>query len=219
VSLNSVVSDFQTLFNRDDCSDAQAQTFVLQGISRIQRDCRLPSMERSLLITPSEAMQFFMVPTDLIQPIDVLVLDQDDRWRALDKRPYREVIRLQNHPIPIAYARMQTQIWLGGAAADGQQVNFLYYGNFSPFDAAGDDDNELTASTPDLALYCALSYAGDQYEHPATDRWEARYQAIKAEVIQMAIDLDAEGGPQYVQSVYPPDGGAASIPGPWAWSG
>lgn len=216
MSLNSLVASFQTLFNRDDCSNAQAQEFILEGISRIQRDCRLPSMERSLLITPSEPMNFFMVPSDLIQPIDVLVLDQDGRWRALDKKPYREVIRLAHLPQPLVYGRMQTQIWLGGCAHTGQQLNFLYYGNFSPFAADGSTDNELTASTPDLALYAALSYAGDQYEHPATDRWEARFQAIKQEVINMAIDLDAEGGPQYVQPVYPPDGGAASYPSPWS---
>jgi len=144
-----------------------------------------------------------MVPSDLIQPIDVLVLSQDGRWRPLDKKPYQEIVRLANLPRPIAYARMQTQIWLGGAVPANQQVNFLYYGNFSPFAADGSNDNELTASTPDLALYAALSYAGEQFEHPATDRWEARFQAIKQEVIAMAIDLDAEGGPQYVQSVYP----------------
>ena len=60
MSLNSLVQQFQTLFNRDDCSNAQAQIFVLQGISRIQRDCRLPSMERSLIITPAQPMNFFM---------------------------------------------------------------------------------------------------------------------------------------------------------------
>jgi hypothetical protein len=206
VSLNSLVQDFQALFNRDDCSTAQAQVFVLQGISRIQRDCRLPSMERSLIITPSQPMQFFMVPADLIQPIDVMIMHQDGRWRALDKKPYREVVRFANHPHPMFYGRMQTQMWLGGPAATGQQLNFLYYGNFSPFAADGSTDNELTASTPDLALYAALSYAGEQYEHPATDRWESRFQSIRQEVISMALDLDAEGGPQVIQSVYPTDG-------------
>lgn len=203
MSLNSVVSTFQTLFNRDDCSNAQAQVFVLQAISRIERTCRLPSMERALIITPAAPLSWFLVPTDLIQPIDCMVLDQDGRWRALDKKPYRKVVRMANFATPHAYARLQKQIWLGGPAATGQLVNFLYYGNFSSFASDGSTDNELTASTPDLAVYGALSYAGDQFEHPSADRWEARYQEIKNEVINMAIDVDAEGGPAVMQSVYP----------------
>jgi hypothetical protein len=43
--------------------------------------------------------------------------------------------------------------------------------------------------------------------NPATDRWESRFQSIKQEVLSMALDLDAEGGPQVIQSVYPTDEG------------
>jgi hypothetical protein len=75
VSFNTMKASFQNILNRDDCSDAQATTFLQQGISRIQRDCRLPNMERTLIITPETTTNMFSVPLDLIQPIDVLVQD------------------------------------------------------------------------------------------------------------------------------------------------
>ena len=202
MSLQSVIDTFTTILNRDDCTAAQAQIFVLQAISRIQRDCRLPSMERTLIITPTGTTNMFPVPLDLIQPIDVLVQDvTSGRFKALTKKSYRKLLEYDPTDLPKVYARNQTQIWIAGSAGTGQQIMFIYYGNFSPF-ASLAADNELTASTPDLAVYGALSYAADNFEHPSAQAWEARFQQIKTEVMAMAIDLDAEGGPQYVQPLY-----------------
>ena len=209
MSFNTTLATFQAILNRDDCTTAQATAFLTQAISRVQRDCRLPSMERTLIITPAETTNFFMVPADLIQPIDVLTQDvTSGNFYALAKKSFRELLRYDPTDLPRVYARNQTQIWIAGSVGVGQQIMFIYYGNFSSF-ANGDADNELTASTPDLAVYGALSYAGDSFQHPSAPAWEARYQAIKAEVMAMAIDLDAEGGPQYVQSLYPNDD--------WCW--
>jgi len=198
-------ADFLAILDRDDCTDAQADVFMQQGMSRIQRDCRLPSMERAQLITPTSVpMSQFPVPPDLIQIIDVLVPKEASttgQMRALKHVAYRKLMEYDNTDIPRAYARFQTQVYLAGAVTVGTQIQFLYYGNFSPF-ATADSDNELSASTPDLAIYAALSYAGDYFEHPLAAQWEARYQAIKAEVQAMAIDLETEGGIQVVQPIY-----------------
>lgn len=201
MSFNSMKASFQNILNRDDCTDAQATTFLQQGISRIQRDCRLPSMERTLIITPETATNLFPVPVDLIQPIDVLVQDQAGNFYPLVKKAYRDALKVDPQDLPRVYARVQTTMYIFGTVPVGRQIMFLYYGNFSSF-ATGDADNELSASTPDLAVYAALSYAADSFQHPSVQAWEARYQQLKTEVMAMAIDLDAEGGPQYVQSLY-----------------
>jgi len=202
VSFNDMLNDFQQILDRDDCSTAQATTFLQQGMSRIQRDCRLPSMERAVFITPTtDPMTYFPVPLDLIQPIDILVPTIGGTSKPLVKLPYRELLRISPLVRPQAYSRYQGVYQIRGALAPGDQLQFLYYGNFSDF-ATPDSENELSASTPDLGVYAALSYAGDNYQHPNTDRWEARYQEIKAEVMQMGYDLDAEGGPQSIQPLY-----------------
>jgi len=210
MSYNTMKTDFLNILDRDEVQStgpqaAMADTFLQQGISRIQRDCRLPSMERAQLITPTDnAMTQFPVPTDLIQIIDVLVPDAagvPGQLRALKRVAYRKLVAYDPTDIPRVYARFQTLVYVSGAVPIGNQLQFLYYGNFSPF-ATADSDNELSASTPDLAVYAALSYAGDYFEHPLAAQWEARYQAIKTEVQAMAIDLETEGGVAVVEPIY-----------------
>lgn len=196
-----MLADFQAILDRDDCDDAKATTFLIQGMSRIQRDCRLPSMERTLIITTEGPTTMFPVPVDLIQPIDVLVQDEAGEFYPLDKKGFRQLLRIDPGQHPCAYARVQTVIHIRGTVPAGRQIMFLYYGNFSAF-ADGDSDNELSASTPDFGVYAGLAYAGEEFQHPNADRWEARYQAIKQEVMAMAVDLDAEGGPQTVSNPY-----------------
>jgi hypothetical protein len=206
LSYNTMKADFEAILDRDDLTDAQADIFMQQGISRIQRDCRLPSMERAQLITATDnPMSQFPVPTDLIQIVDILVPREGSsvgQMRPLKRVAYRKLMEYDQTDFPKVYARYQTLIYLAGALPTNQQLQFLYYGNFSPF-ATPDSDNELSASTPDLAIYGALSYAGDYFEHPLAAQWEARYQAIKAEVEAMAIDLETEGGVAVIEPIYP----------------
>lgn len=205
MSWNTMMADFRTILNRTDCTDSQAVVFMQQGVQRIQRDCRLPSMERQQIIVCTAPTNMLVVPKDLLQLQDIIWTSGDsaraDIPRALSKLPYRDLIRKNDMILPQYYGRSQTQYWIKGTAVEGDQFQILYYGNFSAWPNA-DSDNELSASTPDLAVYAALSYAGDYFECSLTGQWEGRYQAIKQEVIQMAQDLDAEGGPQVMEPAY-----------------
>ncbi len=205
MSYQTMLDDFTTILDRADMSVAQAQIFLAQGMTRVQRDCRLPSMERALLVTPStSAMNQFAVPADLIQIIDVLVPKENSstgQMRALQKVAYRRLLQMDNTDLPKAYARFQGQIYIAGGVPIGNTVQFLYYGGFTPFVNAT-DENELSSNAPDLGVYAALRYAGDFYEHPLTATWEATYQSLKAAVIAMAIDLENEGGVNEIEPIY-----------------
>lgn len=196
MSFNDMLTDFQNILNRSDCDNDLATTFLSQGIGRVQRECRLPSMERSLIITPTTPMQSFPVPPDLIQIIDVLAFRGPGSapvpLRHVDFRILAQSLSDHN-ALPTMYARMQAQIWIAGAAPAGKPLLFTYFGNFSPFETP-DSENELSASTPDLGVYAALRYAGDHFSHPMTGQWEQTYQDIRNQVQQMANDLNNEGG-------------------------
>jgi hypothetical protein len=198
-----MLNSFEVILNRDDCSDAQAEEFMAQGIQRIQRDCRLPSMERAQVVNiGASGSSMILVPQDLVQLIDIIWQGPRTAYPvALKKLPYRDLLRRPALATPQYYGRLQGQYWLSGTAASGDTLQLIYYGNFSDWTTA-DSDNELSASTPDLGVYAALSYAGDHFECSLAAQWEARFQAIKAEVIQMSIDLDAEGGEQTMQPIY-----------------
>lgn len=201
-----MLADFKAILNRDDCSDAQANVFMTQGMQRIQRDCRIPSMERQQIINvgPSGA-PMVLLPADLVALQDIIWTPGPaalcSTARALKKTSYRDLLNKQQLSFPEWYARVQGQYWIAGTAAEGDTLQILYWGNFSNFPTA-DSDNELSASTPDFAVYAALSYAADYFEMSLAAQWESRYQAIKAEVQMMADGLEAEGGPQSIQSPY-----------------
>ncbi len=199
MALQDILNDVTTILDRDDCSAAQVQVFVLQAMARIQREARLPSMERQVLVTPTGTIDWIAVPNDLVQPIDILVPDQFNlRPRALIKRPYRRLMTMNPLAWPNSYARFQGQFWIRGQPTAGLLIQVLYYGTFTPF-ATLASENELSLSSPDLAVYGALSFAGDQFQHPLTQTWEARYQQILASVNQAGEDVDGEGGPEAIE--------------------
>src|SRR5579859_5637669 len=107
-------SDFVTILDRDEVtnSSALADTFMGQGIARVQRTCRLPNMERAFLITPaSVAMVQFPVPTDLLQIIDILVPQEGSltgQMRALKRTSYRKLMEMDQNDLPQLFARFQT---------------------------------------------------------------------------------------------------------------
>lgn len=200
-----MLTRFKTILDRDDCTDAQARIFMSDGMIRVTRDLRIPSMERALLVTPTDYVMTQMpVPTDLIQIIDVLsprVGTMTGQMTSLKRLSYRALMDLDNTQDPYAYSRFQQQIYFRGAIPIGTQIQFLYYGNFSDF-TDDNDSNELSASFPDVAVYAALKYAGDYFEHPLTAGWENTYQQLKAAAIAMGMDLENEGGVFYVEPTY-----------------
>lgn len=208
MAFQDMINSFQAILNRDDCSSTQAQAFLQQGIGRIQREARLPSMERQVVVTPTTPIKWIAVPNDLLQIIDVIVPDQQGVPRALKKRTYRELLRVDPYDLPWCYARFQAQIFIAGtvpgpstASNTIPTVTLLYYGQFTPF-ASLTADNELSVSAPDLAVYAGLSYAADTYQHPSKQAWEATYQQVLADVQGLAIDLEMTGGPMVVQPLY-----------------
>lgn len=206
MSWNTMMTDFTAILNRDDATPQQLITFMQQGVQRIQRACRLPSMERAMLVTIGDAgANFVLIPQDLVQLQDIIFTSTTrlvgGEPRALKKLPYRDLIRKSPLILPTFYGRSQGQYWIKGSLLPTEQVEILYYGAFTNW-ATPDSDNELSASTPDLAVYAALSYAGDFFECSLAGQWESRFQEIKGEVVQMAEDIDAEGGEQTMQPVY-----------------
>lgn len=201
MSFNSVVTTFTTLLNRTDCTDAQAIIFVMQGINRIQRELRLPCMERMQLITSTGTLLQFPVPPDLLQLQDIMIPDLCGGLRALKKLSYRELMKVDVNANTFAYARFQNLYYVRGTLPAGTTIQVLYHGEFTPIPDPT-QDNEITESEPDMIVYAALGYAGDFFECPNTDRWLSAYTGLRDSIKQMAEDLEMNGGPAAVQSMY-----------------
>lgn len=208
MNLADLRTEFQSLLNRSDCSDDQANIFIGQGLQRLQRMLRLPCQERLIIWNDDPAtatpLTKIQLPDDVIQPIDLLVVSDGSfagysmgDLVALEKVSFRQLQRLPVGGQPRAYGRYQSALHIRGTVPALSAVHFYYYGEFSPvLDDAG--ENEIMASSPDLCTYAALSLAGDYFSHPKMADWEQRFQAYAADVQTMATDFDANGGPSAV---------------------
>lgn len=202
-TFNDMLASFSGILLRDDCLTPQATIFIQQAITRITRECRLPSMERAVIITAGEAMTLFPIPADFIEAIDLTVSGDGLREpHALRLVSQRDLIRIPAAAgYPRCYSRFQAQFNLAPALPAGATIQLSYYGDFSPF-ATPDSSNEISASSPDLVVYGALSFAADAYQHPSAQQWEARYQQILLQVQQQGYDADSKGGWSAITPMY-----------------
>lgn len=198
---SDVLGELKTILNRDDCTDAQYAVFIGQALQRIQRDIKLPSMERSAVVTALADITYIQIPTDLLQVIDIMTDDWAGRTFALERYSYRELCRIPTIAPPQGYARLQNTFQIRGLVKTGAAVNVLYYGTITPL-VNLTDTNEITSTAPDLLVYASLSFAGDNFEMPQTQTWEQRYQSILGQVREDVIALENTGGPAVMQPFY-----------------
>ena len=197
-----MLSDFRSILNRNDCTEAQARTFLDQGIRRVQREVRFPSQERLVQIDPVDgvALTQFTIPGDMLVPIDVFIVE-GTRQRALTKLSYRDLLDISAANDTISYARHLGTMQIRGTVPGTSHLLFHYFGNFSAFvDDA--DENELSAAAPDLGVYAGLIYGGRHFQSDLLGSWTETYKEVLNEMRGLMIDTDAEGGPQSIQPMY-----------------
>lgn len=196
MTLGELRSLVRTRLNRTDCDDTLADTFIEEGVSRIQRELRAPMMERLFYIDPEGPASSFLLPVDYLEGFEVLV-----GGASLRRVSFRELTRMSTAGPPAAYARFGGQYFLRGAASVGQRIELLYYGEFTPIpdDAS---TNELLTSAPYLALYAALRPAGVHFQHEQSDIWEGEFQRELVTAQRQSVDDEMNGGPLAVSSLY-----------------
>ena len=212
MNLGDLRTAFKSLLSRDDCMDTLATTFLIQGLQRMQRVLRVPSMERLVVYnsdpTTATTLSQIPIPNDFIQPIDILVMNDGSMpgydtgaMVALEKQSFRQLQSVPAGYSPKAYARYQASFYFRGTVPATMETHLYYYGEFSPL-ADDTSENEIMASSPDLVTYAALSLAADYFQMPQASGWEDRYQQYLLEVTAMAIDIDANGGPSAIAPAY-----------------
>jgi hypothetical protein len=191
-------AQFQSLLNRDDCSDAQANIFLENAMSRIQRVIRVPFMERMFQVTTALTdmpLTYVQIPPDYIELKDIYVTPPS----AVDMMPLtqlpsmRKLLAISSSKEPTAYTRFGATFQIRGPVAPGSSVLVHYYGEISDW---SDDtsENEVSASAPDVVLFGALSIAGEYFRHDQTPAWEGRYQAYLGELTSQGDDADGGDG-------------------------
>lgn len=208
MTLDEIKSQFTGLMNRRDltANTSLVSTFVNQSIMRIQRELRIPAMEKSVNVTIGNPYSGLIIPSDLLELISIIPTTSDGGSIRLKRGTLERCLNLATFVgDPEIYAR-QGGLWiLGPAPALNQVVRVDYYAEFSPL-VNGTDTNVIAEIAWDLIVYGALSAACEYFKDSRLQVFEARYQQI-FEALQNQADYDEIDGTNAVQPVlfYPDD--------------
>ena len=91
MNLGNLRSHFIALLNRSDITNSLADTFIDQSIARIQRQLRIPSMEKTHTYTISAQTGSLTIPNDFLEPIDLYADDHSlSRITFRDMQDYKD---------------------------------------------------------------------------------------------------------------------------------
>ena len=191
-------TQFKNLLNRSDITDTLSDTFIDQGIARIQRTLRIPSMEKKQNYVVSASTTSIVLPSDFLEAID-LYYD----GRSLERIPMKEMQELKKNALndaPLYFAREQSNFLLYPYPKTGT-ISLNYYGQYADM-TTDSDENQLAIVASDLIIYGALTYASDYYLDERSELFEAKYRTYLSEVQQQADDAELTGTLQTIRPAY-----------------
>jgi hypothetical protein len=206
MNLGDLKTQFKGLLNNTIVNNnpTLVTTFINQAIMRIQRELRVPFMEKQVLYTIPDGFTKLSIPADLLSLKGILVdVDADGiNEYELTRRDLSTVLNASQLPgHPTVYARQGGSWILGKTPNVGDKVLIYYYAEFA---ALVDDTSENTCLKVawDAVLNGALSYACDYLDDDRLDRFEKRYTQITTQLQEQAdadeLTADAAVGPALI---------------------
>ena len=190
MAYSDVKAQFLGLLNRRDITPSLTDTFMGFGIQRIQRELRVPSMEK-IVEASTDGTAKIDVPGDLLQIISVHTNDQVNQ-KKLIRTDLQTILNQSKIPgTPQFYYREGSSIYLGPYPPSGTTIFIHYYADVSSL-TADTDTNWITEVAPALLIYAALAYAADYYLDDRKQLFEASYQQIVDQLTIMAMQDEVE---------------------------
>jgi len=188
---------FKALLNRSDCSDALADTFIDQALTRIQRFLRIPAMEQqqTYSFTSGTAITQVVVPANMLEIIDL----QYDGM-GLVRVPLHEMAeqhKAAETGSPKYFTREREVIKISPLPTSGT----LYLNYYAEFDELTDDSSEniITLIASDLLTYSALSYAADYFLDERGPLFDQKSGQFLAEIQEQANAAEQSGVAQVMR--------------------
>ncbi len=172
----------KALMNRNDFTDALANTFIDQATARIQRTLRVPPMEKTEIYTAGA-----IAPETLVLPADFLgvkyLYTDDGLLEFVDLGKYLSTPNQAG--VPTIYTRIQAALKVKPFPVLNSTVTMVYYGEIP--DLVNDtDETWLSAIASDLLIYGALTFAADYFVDERKAAFEERFAAVYSELVEQA---------------------------------
>jgi hypothetical protein len=204
-----VKTQFLGLLNRRDITPSLVNTFIGYGLQRIQRELRVPAMEKVAVFTTDGTFQVD-VPGDYLQAINLYTNTTTQHQRLIRSDTQTVLDYSKTSGTPQYYSRVGGKFYIGPVPASGTQIFIHYYADASAL-VADTDINWITEVAPTLLVYAALSYAADYFLDDRKQLFEASYIQIAEQLQNMAIQDELENAsissaydssPSYVGPVF-----------------
>lgn len=195
MTLGELKAQFKGLLNNTVVNkrDDLVTTFINQAIMRIQRELRVPFMEKQILYTIPDDYKKLAIPADLLELIAIMVDTDEDGILEFElmRTDMTRVISASQTPglTPRMFTRQGGSWILGPKPGPGSQVLIHYYAEFA---ALADDSSTNTCLKVawDAVLYGALSAACDYLvDDERGVKFESRYAQITKQ-LQDQADAD-----------------------------
>ena len=193
MNLGDLKVQFKALLNNGIVNNnpTLVSTFVNQGIQRIQRELRVPFMEKQVLYTIPSTYTKLSIPNDLLQLISIQVDRDGDgvyeyELQRVDMN--RAMSASQEAGPPSIYARQGAAWYLGPRPSEGDKVLIAYYCEF-PALINDTDENTMTKVAWDACVYAALVAATSYLNDERKAQFEQDFQRIMA-TLQDQADSD-----------------------------
>lgn len=199
---SAIRAQFKALLNRNDCTNALADTFIDQATGRIQRTLRIPTMERAVEVTFDDALpDSFILPADFLEFIDLYREDATGgaKLRHVPRSTFLRMPKVGGEPC--VYLRTGASVQVKPTPAPGTTLSLIYYGELTDL-IAETDSNEISDIAPELLIYAALSLAADYFVDERRDAFEAVFTRTYQELEEQTRALEFSGGDYAVQSPY-----------------
>lgn len=189
MNYGQIRTQFKALLNRSDCTNALADTFIVQGLARSQRVLRTPAQEKTTATTVGSSFNAITVPNDLVE-----VITWDCDGSKVKFLPVQRFLELDSYTDgrPEYWTRIGSSFKFKPSPAEGKVLTLYYYGEFGEFT---DDSTETTLSViaPDLIVYGGLSFAADYFLDERKDLFEQRYMSAAQELQDQAYSAEGAG--------------------------
>lgn len=174
--------------NRTDLSEDFLASSINMGIQKLQRQLRLPFMERQANTTLTAGTNKATIIGDYLELINIWV-----DGRPLERKSLDYVTGLQdNGGTPEFFARLGGEWVFYPTPRADVDVSILYYGEFTPL-VNPTDTNTLLRISSDAVLWATLAFLGEYFEDTRTDRWNAKMQEVINELELQAQDQEISG--------------------------
>ena len=192
-------SHFNDLLNRTDITTTLTTRFIDQGLARIQRNLRVPLMEKQQNYTISGNTPLVVLPSDFLEIIN-LYHSSGVQLTRIPMSTMRSHLANSFTGNPQFFTRQQANVLLFPHVTDGT-LTLDYYGEVGDF---VDDTTETTLSkvAPDLIIYAGLTYAADYFLDERSDLFESKYIQFLNELQSQADDQELNGSTQVIQAAF-----------------